>query len=115
MRIHHLALGVAAPVLLCVGLARAQMQPAPPPASHPGSALLAATGNIVFVPLRLAVTAVGAGLGGLTGWLTAGNKQAARDIWHLTDGQGYLEPATMYGAEPVEIGDLQFRLHLTKP
>ena len=72
-------------------------------------------GNVVFVPVRVAVTTVGAGLGGLTGRLTAGNEHAADDIWGLPpfDGQTYLQPEMMYGDEPLMIGDLEYRMHVT--
>src|SRR5262245_36386508 len=58
-----------------------QLQPIEERESRPGSAALAAAANVLFVPIRVAVTTVGAGLGGLTGWLTAGNHHAADDIW----------------------------------
>ena len=107
------------PALVALALSAAsvsaQLQPVQRRVPRPGSAALAATGNIIFMPLRLAFTTLGAGLGGLTGWLTAGNKGAANDIWGLFDGQGYLQPDMMYGEEPLEFGDLQFRLHVTKP
>ena len=69
---------------------------------HPGAAALAAVGNIVFMPVRVALAAVGGVLGGLTGWLTAGNEHAAHDIWRCRlDGQTYLQPEMMYGEEPL--------------
>jgi hypothetical protein len=109
------AITVAAGAMLCVGTARAQLQPVTYEAPHPGSAALAAVGNVVFVPVRLVVTAVTAELGGLTGWLTAGNTTAAHDIWKLTDGQGYLQPDMLYGEEPLEFGQLEFQMHVTQP
>jgi hypothetical protein len=42
--------------------------------------------NAFFIPLRLPVTVVGAALAGTTGWLTAGNRHAADDVFGLVDG-----------------------------
>ena len=84
---------------------------------HPGSAALAAVGNVLFVPVRVTFTTVGAVLGGLTGWLTAGNRNAAEDIWHLPpfDGQTHLQPEMLYGEEPLMVGELEYRMHVTNP
>lgn len=101
--------------LLLAGAASAQLQPVVEREPRPGSATLAAVANVLFVPIRVAVTTVGAGLGGLTGWLTAGNQNAADDIWGLFDGQQYLQPEMMYGEEVLEMGHLQFRMHVTRP
>ncbi len=105
--------------LLCAGAARAQMnmEPEANHEPHPGSAALAAAGNVLFMPVRFVLVTIGGELGGLTGWLTAGNENAARDIWRLPpfDGQTYLQPEMMYGQEPLMIGDLEYRLHVTQP
>lgn len=42
--------------------------------------------NAFFVPLRFPVTVAGAALAGATGWLTAGNRNAADDVFGLVDG-----------------------------
>jgi hypothetical protein len=122
MRAAPIALTVVAGAMLWVGSASAQMSPAQlAPIErrqpHPGASALAAAGNIVFMPVRLSLAAVGGVLGGLTGWLTAGNENAARDIWRLPpfDGQTHLEPEMMYGEEPLMIGELEFRMHVTPP
>lgn len=115
MRIRHLALSVTACAMIGAAPGNAQLQPVQPHTPHPGSAALAAAANVVFVPVRLAVTAVGGLVGGMTGWLTAGNQRAAQDIWNLTDGQGFLQPQMLYGEEPLYIGDMQFRMHVTEP
>ena len=103
--------------MLCAGSARAQLAPEQVREPHPGSAALAAAGNVVFMPVRLVLTTIGAELGGLTGWLTAGNVDAAHDIWRLPpfDGQTYLQPDMMYGEEPLQVGDLEFYMHVTRP
>jgi hypothetical protein len=110
---------VLAAGLLCAGAARAQMdlEPVTNREPHPGSAALAAIGNVVFMPIRFALVTVGGELGGLTGWLTAGNENAAHDIWRLPpfDGQTYLQPEMLYGEEPLMIGDLEYRMHVTQP
>lgn len=105
--------GIALVALLLAGSADAQLQPVQRREPAPGAAALAAAGNVVFMPVRLATFTVGGALGGLTGWLTAGNEHAAHDIWGLFDGQGYLQPAMMSGKEPLEIGELEFRMHVT--
>lgn len=122
MRPVRIAVTLLAGAMLYVGSAHAQMyaaqlEPVERRQPHPGSAALAAVINVVFVPVRIALTTVGAGLGGLTGWLTAGNKNAAADIWRLPpfDGQTYLQPEMLYGEEPLMIGELEYRMHVTQP
>jgi hypothetical protein len=100
-------------LLLTASAASAQLKPVERREPRPGSAAVAATANILFVPIRVAFTTVGAALGGLTGWLTAGNRHAADDIWGLFDGQQYLQPEMMYGDEVLEMGHLQYRLRVT--
>ena len=117
MQTARIGLAVLAGAMLYVGSAQAQLAPEQVRDPHPGAAALAATGNIVFMPVRFALTAIGAELGGLTGWLTAGNKNAADDIWRLApfDGQTYLQPEMMYGQEPLQVGELEFYMHVTRP
>ena len=116
MRAPRFVLAVLTGAMLCAGAAQAQeMQQVSYRQPHPGSSALAAVSNIIFMPVRVVVTAVGAELGGLTGWLTAGNTHAARDIWGLFDGQQYLQPDMMYGEEPVELGHYEFTMHATQP
>jgi len=111
----RIALVAVAGAMLYGAAAQAQMSPVQPREPRPGSSALAATGNIVFMPVRVAVTSVGAVLGGVTGWLTAGNVDAANDIWHLPpfDGNMYLQPEMMYGGEPVRFGQYEFHMRLT--
>lgn len=75
----------------------------------PGAALAAAAANIVFVPVRLALTVAGAELGGVTGFLTAGNQRAAEDVWWLFRGQSHLTPEFVRGEEPLQVGAMEFR------
>jgi hypothetical protein len=68
---------------------------------------LAAASNIVYVPLRLAITVVTAEAGGLTGWLTGGDQAAARAVWHSTDGQAYIRPEVIEGRERLRFGNYE--------
>jgi len=115
MKAARIVLAVIAAAMLYVGSVQAQGTPAQVREPRPGAAALSALGNVIYMPFRVALATVGAGLGGLTGWLTAGNEQAAHDIWQLPpfDGQMYLQPDMMYGAEPVEWGQYSFRMHIT--
>lgn len=117
MRAVRIALTVVAGAMLYVASAQAQLAPVQNREPQPGAAALAAAGNIIFVPVRFVLAAVGGELGGLTGWLTAGNKNAAHDIWRLPpfDGQIFLQPEMMNGEEPLDVGTLEFRLHVTQP
>jgi hypothetical protein len=121
MKALRIALAVLAVAMLCGGHARAEWEAdgvvVERRQAHPGSAALAAALNVVFLPLRVAFVTVGAGLGGLVGWLTAGNLDAAHDIWRLPpfDGQTHLQPEMMYGDEPLMIGHLEYRMHVTQP
>ena len=67
----------------------------------PGAALAAAALNLVFMPMRVALTVVFAELGGLTGFLTGGNRDAASDIWNLVGGGNYITPEFIEGKEPL--------------
>lgn len=69
----------------------------------PAAALGAAALNVLFVPLRLAVTVVFAELGGITGLLTGGDEQAAKDVWGLVGGRNFLTPAFVAGKEPLHL------------
>jgi len=74
--------------------------------SHdPRLALTAAFLNIGYVPLRLAITAVGAVLGGFTGFITFGDLAAAQAVWGLTDGPMVITPEMLLGTEPCCFND----------
>ncbi len=72
--------------------------------SAPGAAIGTALLNVVYVPLRFAVTAVGVNASGLTGWLLGGDKDAAEDVWSLVRGPAYLTPAMLQGRESFRFG-----------
>jgi len=76
----------------------------PHPAQAAGMSLLAAVVNVVYFPVRFAVTAVTGEIGGLTGWLTGGDVPAARSIWSSTDGQAYIKPAILEGRDHLRFG-----------
>ena len=80
--------------------------------ADPGASAGAAFYNIVFTPIRVAFTVVGAGLGGATGFLTAGNVDAAEDVWGLFDGQQYAQPSVMNGQEPLHFGQFETTYYL---
>ncbi len=71
---------------------------------EPGAAFGAAAANLVYVPVRFAVSVTGAILTGLTGWLTGGNRHAADDTWNLCRGQAFLTPDILEGREPLRFG-----------
>jgi len=78
------------------------------PERRPGAALTAAFGNLVFLPVRLGLTIFGGLLGGFTGFMTAGNYEAADDVWNLFEGQNILTPDIVDGKEALRFGNLEF-------
>ena len=76
----------------------------PHPAQAAGISLLAALVNVIYFPVRFAVTAVTGEVGGLTGWLTGGDVPAAHAVWSSTDGQPYIKPAILEGRERLRFG-----------
>jgi hypothetical protein len=55
--------------------------------------------NLVYVPTRLMLVAVGGFLGGFAGFITLGDGAAARSIWGLTDGSAVITPEMLEGTE----------------
>lgn len=105
-------------VMLFAGSAAAQrMAPASetytPP--DPAASSLAAISNIVYMPVRLAVTTVTAELGGMTAFLNAADATSARDIWGLTEGSAILTPAMYRGDEMFRFGPWQGRMGILHP
>lgn len=78
----------------------------PHPAQAAGMSLLAAVVNVVYFPVRLGVTIATAEVGGLTGWLTGGDRPSAHAVWGLTDGQAYISPPILEGHERLHFGSL---------
>jgi hypothetical protein len=78
------------------------------PERRPDLGLAAALGNLVFFPVRLGITTAGGLLGGFTGFMTAGNQEAAADVWDLFQGQNILTPEILDGKEALRLGYLEF-------
>ncbi len=74
----------------------------------PGYALAAAAINVFYFPVRFMVTVVGAQLSGITGFLTAGNQDAAGDVASVFDGTQLLSPEHIEGTEPIRFGPPAF-------
>ncbi|MCK6556663.1 hypothetical protein L6Q96_19115 [Candidatus Binatia bacterium] len=66
-----------------------------------GYSLGAAAVNVVYFPVRLAVTTLTAAAGGFTGFMIGGDPEAAAAIWDSTDGQAYITPEILDGSEPL--------------
>lgn len=100
--LQRLLVVVAVSALLSTNVSATETMPeAHEPA--PGAALAAAVLNVVFMPLRLAVTVVFAELGGVTGLLNGGDQQAAKDVWNLVGGRNFLTPAFVQGKEQMTL------------
>jgi hypothetical protein len=77
----------------------------PPP--NAGASLAAALCNVVYFPLRFAITVVTAEVGGFTGWMTGGDRAAAHAVWQSTEGQAYITPDVLEGRTPLHFGHWQ--------
>lgn len=103
MRRLALAMTVA---LLTSGSAWAQAGDfAPVREPQPRVALSAAFINAFFVPVRFPITVAGAVAAGATGWLTAGNRHAADDVFSLVDGTQVITPAIIEDRAPFSFGE----------
>lgn len=99
-RLQQLVMATAV-TLMIGGSAHAQGQdfePAREP--RPRVGLSAMVINAFFVPVRFPVTVAGAALAGATGWLTAGNRHAADDIFGLFDGTQVITNDVIEKREP---------------
>jgi len=80
-------------------------EPAPIVRTHsPGLAAAAAGINILYVPPRIALTAVNAVLGAFAGFITFGDLSAAEAIWGLTSGPQVITPEMLEGTERWHLG-----------
>jgi hypothetical protein len=70
---------------------------------NPGTALGAMAINIVYLPLRFTTTFLGAELAGLTGFFTAGNVDAANDVFDLVNGSQVITPKMLEGQQEFRI------------
>ena len=71
---------------------------------NPGAALGAAGINIVYTPVRVALSTVWALVSGTTGWLVGGNEAATQDVWELATGPAYVTPNMLAGRERFHFG-----------
>jgi hypothetical protein len=62
--------------------------------------------SVFYTPVRFAVGVVGAGLGGVEGWLTGGDLRTARTMWRPTvEGDYYIRPDHLDRTERYEFGN----------
>lgn len=106
---------VASALLFALRASAQDLDPQHARPRHPGTAALAAVGNIVYVPVRFVVTLLNAGTGGLAGQLTMGDEVAARDVFSISDGQGFLQPEMLTGQESLAFGEYRYNLQVTQP
>ncbi len=101
MRAGLLALALSA-VVLTAAVARAEEADLP---RSPGAALGAAAINVVYFPVRFALSTVWACVSGATGWLTGGNQAAFDDVWHVAQGSAYVTPGMLTQHEHFRFGN----------
>jgi hypothetical protein len=94
-RLRQLAMATTVVALLANGARAADDGFAPPREPQPRAALTATLMNALYLPIRFPITVLGAWTAGLTGFLTAGNKHAANDIFGLVDGSQVITPAML--------------------
>ncbi|MCC6848278.1 MAG: hypothetical protein IT294_07225 [Deltaproteobacteria bacterium] len=62
--------------------------------------------SVFYAPVRLVVGVVGAGLGGVEGWLTGGDLRTARSMWRPTvEGAYYIRPDHLDRTERYQFGN----------
>jgi hypothetical protein len=66
--------------------------------------LAAAATNLIYFPVRLAVTILTAEAGGVTAWLSGGDQHSADALWDATEGQAFMTPAILRGQDPLQFG-----------
>ena len=71
---------------------------------NPRAALSAVVINMVFLPVRLPLTVLGAFVAGFTGFMTFGGKYAADDVFGFVDGTQVIDEHVIEGREPFCIG-----------
>lgn len=79
---------------------------APAHTPNPRAALTAAALNLVYLPVRLPLTVLGAAVAGMTGWLTFGGEHAADDVFDLVDGTQVIDERVLEGREPFCVGSV---------
>ena len=64
--------------------------------------------SVFYTPVRLTVGIVGAGLGGVEGWLTGGDLRTARSMWRPTvEGDYYIRPDHLDRTERYEFSNVR--------
>ena len=64
--------------------------------------------SVFYTPVRLTVGIVGAGLGGVEGWLTGGDLRTARSMWRPTvEGDYFIRPDHLDRTERYEFSNVQ--------
>jgi hypothetical protein len=64
--------------------------------------------SVFYTPVRLAVGIVGAGLGGVEGWLTGGDLRTARSMWRPTvEGDYFIRPDHLDRTERYEFSNVK--------
>jgi hypothetical protein len=69
----------------------------------PGLAIASALLNVLFLPIRLPLTIIGAEFAGLSGFLSAGDEHVANDVFGLVDGTQIITPKVLKGHEPFRV------------
>jgi hypothetical protein len=106
MRQAKRAMAAALMVILLAGAARAQNHQDPNDEGHerdPGAAVGAALINIVYMPLRIVTTFLGAEFAGFVGFMTGGDVRAANDTFDLVNGSQIVTPDMLDGKEPFHV------------
>lgn len=98
-RLRQLAMATVVMALTAVGAQAQEQDFTPAREPQPRVALSAMVINLFYVPVRFPVTVIGAMAAGATGWLTAGNQNAADDIFGLVDGTQVVTPAVIENRE----------------
>jgi hypothetical protein len=70
---------------------------------HPGVAISAALLNVLYMPLRIVTTFIGAEFAGIVGLLTGGNVHAADDTFDLVNGSQVITPKMLEGKEAFHV------------
>lgn len=64
--------------------------------------------TLFYTPVRLTVGVVGAGLGGVEGWINGGDIRSARSMWRPTvEGDYFIRPDHLDGTEHYDFGNFR--------
>ena len=74
------------------------------PGQEVGMTFLALATNLVYAPVRFALTVVTAEVGGVLGFVNGGDPESAQALWNVTDGPGVVRPAMLEGRQPFRFG-----------